>query len=65
MPHPTAPLSLAQIHNVYASTIKEPAKKPGNTPDVSYSRISFASRDPGHPGHPPPRLDSAGKKGRR
>jgi hypothetical protein len=65
MSHPTAPLSLAQIHSVYASTAKLPAKKPSNAPDVNYSKISFAGRDPGHPGSPPPRTDAAGKKGRR
>lgn len=67
MSHRIAPLSLAQIHSVYAPTPKAPekAKAPNKSEAVAYSKTSFAGREPGHPGHPPPLPESKGKKSRR
>jgi hypothetical protein len=65
MSHRIAPLSLAQIHSVYAPEAKTSVKTTGNTQGVYYSKTSFAGREAGHPGHPPPPPESKGKKNRR
>jgi hypothetical protein len=65
MSHRIAPLSLAQIHSVYAPETKPSGKTSGSSQGVNYSKTSFAGREPGHPGHPPPPPESKGKKNRR
>lgn len=65
MSYRNAPMSLAQIHNVYAPSAKTEEKTPAGTQEVYYARTSFAGRAPGHPGSPPPLPESKGKKSRR
>ncbi|WP_199100238.1 hypothetical protein [Dyella sp. ASV21] len=65
MSHRITPLSLAQIHNVYAPTAKAPDPAPGEAEAVHYAKTSFSGREPGHPGHPPPRPESTGTRTRR
>jgi hypothetical protein len=66
MAYLTGPLSAAQIHSVYATDKNKPASSPAaEAKTQSYSKTSFAGRDPGHPGSPPPPPEPAGKKKRR
>ena len=50
-------LSAAQIHSVYSMSTKQQAK-PQAKADPEYVKVSFASRDPAHPGSPPRQLSS-------
>lgn len=65
MAHRIEPLSVAQIHGIYAPKTK-PREKPADEGEpVHYSKTSFSGRESGHPGSPPPPPESKGKKGRR
>lgn len=63
MPHHVEPLSVAQIHSVYSSSV-EPRNKASEIEVIRYSKTSFSGRDPDHPGHPPPIPPSTSKKKR-
>ncbi|WP_017462433.1 hypothetical protein [Dyella ginsengisoli] len=66
MKSPVKPLSLADVHSVYASS---PVAKPKARRDktaagpatLSYSRSDHFKRDPGHPGMQPEKPEPAGK----
>ncbi|HEU4670083.1 MAG TPA: hypothetical protein VFR91_05225 [Dyella sp.] len=69
MKSPVKPLSLADVHSVYASTpvAKPKAKRaaPAAAPTAaSYTRSDHFKRDPGHPGMQPDRPESMGKGSR-
>lgn len=66
MSHTPPLLSSAQIHDIYADApdLKPQADTRSNV-DVVYRQISFAGREPGHPGHPPLLPESKWKKSPR
>ncbi|GAB2562312.1 hypothetical protein ISP15_10280 [Dyella jejuensis] len=65
MPYLLEPLSAAQIHSVYASKKTKPSAPAVDSGAPHYAKTSFAGRDPGHPGSPPPRPEPESKKKRR
>lgn len=65
MAHRIEPLSVAQIHSVYAPKAKSGQKAASEAQAPQFSKTSFSGREPGHPGSPPPLPESKGKKSRR
>ncbi|GLQ48336.1 hypothetical protein GCM10007862_33870 [Dyella lipolytica] len=57
------PLSAAEIHSVYAVGVSSGVTEKSQA--QQYKRSSHNSREPGHPGSPPPRLPIEPGKRRR
>ncbi|MGN2243825.1 hypothetical protein ACFWZU_09985 [Frateuria sp. GZRR33] len=58
MPHKQRPVSVAELHNIYGGD-----RQPPRTEDpANYRKASFSVRETDHPGTPPPRPPSTGKK---
>lgn len=58
MPHKQRPVSVADLHDIYGG--ERPAPRAEGS--ATYRKASFSVREAGHPGTPPPRPPSVGKK---
>jgi hypothetical protein len=57
------PLSAAQIHSIYRDGLS--VGDPGQVAPPAYRRSTFSTREPSHPGSPPPRPSPSPKSKRR